>query len=135
MTEKGKPMDRERFEHLLEAYGATFSRWPASERAAGAAYAAQHANEVAAAIAQASALDEALAGAKAEPTDIAALSARILAAAPKRRFDTRAVWALAACAVFGVLAGYGGGLLAPPSTQDDAYFAMAFEAPLPGEEG
>ena len=46
--------------------------------------------------------------------------------------------ALAACAVFGVILGYGGGLFAPLADQDDSYFDVAFEAPsvaAPGEEG
>jgi len=42
--------------------------------------------------------------------------------------------ALAACAVFGVVLGYGGGLLAPPPLEDDVHFTMAFEAPF-GDEG
>lgn len=131
-------MDRLRFETLLEAYGANFSRWPADEREAAAAFAAQSA-EAADALAEARALDAALEPARAVP-DTSALAARILAGAPRRTastgFDRRALMALAACALFGVVLGFGGGLLAPlPPLEDDAYFAMAFEAPMIGDEG
>lgn len=132
-------MDRTRFDQLLEAYGADFARWPAGERAAGAAFATEHAGEVAQAMREARALDAALDAARGAHADVAALGARVLAAAPRppQGFDRRAGWALAACAVFGVLLGYGGGLLAPASAPDDEYFTMAFEAPLPapGDEG
>ena len=37
-------------------------------------------------------------------------------------------------AVFGVVLGYGGGLLAPTAPEDDSYFAMAFEAPFAFED-
>jgi hypothetical protein len=134
---EGRAMDRERFDTLLEAYGADFTRWPANERAAGAAFAAQHAAEVGEAIEAARALDASLNAARGVVGDLSALSARIMAAAPRRKpgFDRRAVFALAACAVFGVLIGYGGGLLTPPSEADEAYFALTFEAPLLEEEG
>lgn len=132
-------MNRTRFDQLLEAYGADFARWPASERAAGAVYAAEHTEEVAEALREAQALDAALDAVRGTAPDVGALSARLLGAAPKpqRGFDRRAGWALAACAVFGVLLGYGGGLLAPASAADDEYFTMAFEAPFaaPGDEG
>lgn len=123
-------MDRTRFEHLLEAYGADFNRWPAEECGSAAIYASAHAEEVAPLLAEARALDAALnhaRGAEVRPE----LAARILAMAPRAQrggFDRRAVLALAACAAFGVLAGYGGGLLAPPVEVDDSYF----EAPFAG---
>ena len=48
----------------------------------------------------------------------------------------RAVIALAACAVFGVIIGYSGGQFAPVSDVDDYYFSAAFEAPpFDGDEG
>jgi ferric-dicitrate binding protein FerR (iron transport regulator) len=127
-------MDRERFEHLLDVYGADFQRWPAEERAAGEACAAQSA-EAAAMLRDAQMLDRALRLA-AEAPDTSALAARILANAPRRRaaFDTRAALALAACAVFGIVLGYGGGMLAPLADQDDGYFTAAFEAPF-GDDG
>lgn len=130
-------MDRTRFEQLLEAYGADFARWPASERVAAAEYAAAHAKELAPQLGEASALDAALNGARGAAPDLSRLSARVLAAAPKlaQGFDRRAGWALAACAVFGAMLGYGGGLMAPASAADDEYFIMAFEAPFLGEDG
>jgi len=130
-------MERTRFQHLLDAYGADFKRWPAEERGSAAIFASQHAGEAEAMIAHARALDAAL-----EPVrDVAMtpdLAARILAQAPAPpAFDRRAVWALAACAVFGVALGYGGGLLAPPADADASYLALTLEAPLDlqGEEG
>lgn len=130
MTRKGNRMDRERFEHLLTAYGADFRRWPAPERAPGAAFAARHAPEIAEARAQAQALDDALDQAREPHAASAALAARILSAAPRPSvFDVRAMIALAACAAFGVALGYGGGLLAPTSDEDAGYFALAFAAP------
>ncbi|MGQ0532533.1 MAG: hypothetical protein ACT4OF_07560 [Caulobacteraceae bacterium] len=130
-------MNRERFDHLLEAYGADFRRWPADERGSAAIYAAQN-PDAAAAIAQARTLDETLDLAR-EAALSADLAARILAKAPRPQpatFDRRAMIALAACAVFGVVLGYGGGLLAPPPVEDEAYFTMAFEAPFAfGDEG
>lgn len=128
-------MDRERFDHLLAAYGGDFRRWPAEERAAAAVFVAQNA-DAAAAVKEAQALDGALDQARAEP-DTSALAARILAQAPRREagFDRRALLALAACAVFGIVLGYGGGMLAPADV-DDGYFSAAFEAPLLiGDEG
>ena len=127
-------MDRARFEALLAAYGADVSRWPEGERAEAAVFSASHGVELDAARQEAREIDTMLSHAAAIPK-LDALSARILAAAPKRTemFDRRALLALAACAVFGVVMGYGGGLLAPAPLEDDSYFAMAFEAP--GDEG
>jgi hypothetical protein len=135
-------MDRQRFEHLLEAYGADFARWPAEERQAGEAYAAAHADEVAMLSADERALDALLDAHRVPAKDAPELlTARILAARKRERsaFDWRAVAALAACAVFGVMIGYGGGLMAPVVDDEAAYFASAFEAPFAdldeGEEG
>lgn len=127
-------MDRERFEVLLDAYGADFRRWPADARAAGEAFAAQDA-AAGALLREAQALDRALDLAAGAP-DTSALASRILAATPRKRVavDTRAALALAACAVFGVVMGYGGGMLAPLADQDDGYFTAAFEAPF-GDDG
>ena len=136
-------MDRSRFEHLLEAYGADFARWPEAERAAGEAYARAHADEVAALLSDTRSLDAALDAGKALPAASAGLTARVLAAAPRAapmrqiRFAP-AGWALAACAVLGVIIGYGAGALAQPS-DDGSYFSAAFEpppeAPPPGDQG
>lgn len=130
-------MDRERFEVLLDAYGADFRRWPADARAAGEAFAAANA-DAAGLWREAQALDRAL-NLAADAPDTGALASRILATAPRGRagFDARAALALAACAVFGVVLGYGGGMLAPLADQDDGYFAATFEAPFAeiGDEG
>ena len=137
MTKKEETMDRERFAYLLDAYGADFRRWPAQVRAQAAAFAAQDA-ETAALIGEARKLDAVLDGARDEAGPSADLAARILAAAPRAQrpaFDRRAMLALAACAVFGVLIGYGGGLLAPAPAEDVSYFSMAFEAPSFEDEG
>lgn len=130
-------MDRERFEQLVAAYGGDPRRWPADERAAGEAYAAQDA-EARALLLQAGALDRVLDSAREDERDASALAARILSQAPHARpwLDRRAMLALAACAVLGLVAGYGGGLLAPAADVDDAFFAEAFAAPpLSGDEG
>jgi hypothetical protein len=124
-------MDRERFEQVLDAYGADPRRWPADERAAAKAFAAR--NVDAAALQEARALDAALDQARDVP-DVSGLAGRILAKAHRPVFDRRAMLALAACAVFGVVLGYGGGLLAPLADDDDSTFADAFAAPF-GDEG
>lgn len=129
-------MDRERFETLLDAYGADFRRWPPETRAEAAAFAAQEA-EAAALVADARKLDATIDTVRDAPPPSADLAARILAQAPRaprQAFDRRAMFALAACAVFGVVLGYGGGLLAPQPAEDDAYFTMAFEAPFAFED-
>lgn len=123
-------MDRTRFQHLLEAYGADFKRWPADERGSAAIFATQHAAEAEALLAHARTLDVVLDVSR-EKVDTATLAQRILAAAPARPFfDRRAVLALAACAVFGVALGYGGGLLAPPAPAEAGYLAITFDPPL-----
>lgn len=130
-------MDRERFAELLDAYGADFCRWPAELRAEGAAFAAQPGSDAAALIGEARKLDALLDGARGDTEPSADLAARILAFAPRVQrpaFDRRAMLALAACAVFGVVIGYSGGLLAPAPVEDDSYFSMAFEAPSAFED-
>ena len=119
MTKKEESMDRERFAELLDAYGADFRRWPAAVRA------------------EAGSLDALLDSVRGETRPSTDLAARILAAAPRAQrpaFDRRAMLALAACAVFGVLIGYGGGMLAPAPAEEDSYFSMAFEAPSAFED-
>jgi len=129
-------MDRARFETLLAAYGADVNRWPEEERAGAAGFLTQHEVELRAALKEAREIDSMLLHAAAAPR-LDTLAARILASAPRRveMFDRRALLALAACAVFGLVVGYGGGLLAPTPLEDDSYFAMAFEAPMAGDEG
>jgi hypothetical protein len=130
-------MDRERFEHLLAAYGADFSRWPADERGAAALYASQHEADVETALRETRALDAVLDQAREPASDTLLLAQRIIASAPRPSrwaLDAGALVALAACAAFGVVLGYGGGLLAPPPIEDGAYFALAFEAPADIED-
>lgn len=129
-------MDLARFGTLLEAYGAEPSRWPAAERAAAEAFAAEHASTVSPLLREARALDAALSQALAvDAPSHDLLAARILRLRPAAMaLDRRALVALAACAVFGVLLGYGGAVLAPPS--DFGFdIAEAFVAPYPGEGG
>jgi hypothetical protein len=125
-------MDRERFLHLLDAYGADFRRWPASERKSAAAFALQFGRDMPE-LAQARALDRALDLARGADAGVAdRLAARILARAPQAvqwGMDRRAMFALAACAVFGVALGFGGGMFAPPAVDQEAYYAMVFEGP------
>lgn len=135
-------MDRARFEDLLAAYGADFQRWPEDVRVAGEAFAHAHAAEVEPMLRDARGLDRALdlATTRGEAAP-ELLVRRILKHAPKaqmRGFDRRAIMALAACAVFGVIVGYSGGLFAPPPSVDESYFSAAFAAPWesgPGDEG
>lgn len=128
-------MDKTRFEAILAAYGADPRRWPEAERAAAQAFA--RASGDGAAIAEARALDAAL-GEAAEPAPVSdLLYARVLARAPKpvrRLFErgqmARPLMALAACAVFGLALGFGGGMLAPASIPQDsaeAIIASAFQ--------
>lgn len=127
-------MDRARFDYLLAAYGADFRRWPEGERQAGAEFAAAHA-EVVEAMAEARLLDAGLAAAEDAPVRLELL-ARVSATAsqaPETRrslFAARyAGWTLAACALVGVVIGYGGGLLTPPATDVDAFVVAAFDGP------
>ncbi len=80
--DKSAPMSLERFEDLVDAYGASPDRWPADERKSGLALLASDA-QAAQLCASAEALDDLLdAAPKEEPS--AALRSRILAAAPER---------------------------------------------------
>ncbi|MGD9966953.1 MAG: hypothetical protein AB7T59_10560 [Hyphomonadaceae bacterium] len=128
-------MDRERFDQLLEAYGADFRRWPADARGAAVAFAAQH-PETASLLEEARGLDRALDASLGDVAPSPDLTARILARAPRRArtFDRRALLALAACAAFGMVLGFGGGLLAPAPIEDESFFSMAFEAPFALED-
>ena len=100
-------MGLERFERLVEAYGADPRRWPEAERAAAEAFLAGNA-EARARMAAAAELDRLLALAPAiEPSDL--LRQRVLRAAPTRStigpfgWLSGAGWAAAAAA--GVLVG------------------------------
>ncbi len=132
-------MNRERFEQLLDAYGADPKRWPSSERAAAEAYAQAHAAEAAVLLREARGLDAAMDAARETVKPDPARVAAILAKAPKPAAGVpqAARWALAACAVLGVTLGYGGGLMAPTAMADDEayYLASAFDTPWTLDEG
>ncbi len=138
MKARGQKMDSARFQSLAEAFGADCGRWPASDREAAAAYTLEHPEQANAILLEARKIDAALDLTRADVGDLSLLTARILSSAKKANrpvFDYRAALAMAACAVFGVLIGYGGGMLAPPSDVDEFYFASAFEAPTLEDEG
>jgi len=130
-------MDRTRFEALLEAYGADPRRWPEAERAAAVAFASAH-PEMGAVAAEAARLDAVLDAGRTEARGSDLLQARILAALPKAAPAGNRGWvlALAACAVFGVALGFGGGMLVakPQHTSADAALNAAFgDSPFGGE--
>lgn len=139
-------MNRERFEHVLAAYGADPKRWPEGERAALEAYATANA-EASAMLANARETDALLDVVREPLAPNPQLASRILNAAPRKApravsLDARARWALAACALLGVVAGFGGGRLAPSaSTENTEAMALAAldaafgEAAWAGEEG
>lgn len=132
-------MNRERFEQLLDAYGADPKRWPSAERAAGEAFAAAHPEDVVQMLTAARALDATMDAARETLKPDVARVAAILAKAPKPAASVSplARWALAACALLGVTLGYGGGLMAPAAmAEDDGYYlSTAFEAPLAIDDG
>lgn len=128
-------MKAERLHQLADAYGADLRRWPASERAfAESLIAADPSLQTV--LDEAAALDALLDAAPA-PIPSAALTARILAAAPKpkaRRFHLDrlawflgAGWAAAACA--GVVAGVG---LTGHVTANDQAEAVLYQSSLSG---
>lgn len=128
-------MKIDRLEALAEAYGADLRRWPASERAFGESLVAAD-PAARAALERAAALD-ALLDASPAVRPSAALAARVLAAAPKRRtarghldrivLFLGAGWAAAACA--GVVAGVG---LTGHYTADARADAVLYQAALTG---
>ncbi len=150
MHERNNAMTEARFAELLAAYGADAARWPAAEREAAAAFAAQFPERAAALAAPEAALDALLALDERSASPSAALEARILAQAPRgagvvvplqrRRVagqDVRMLAALAACAVLGVALGFTGAPAGDDSLADaDAAFGAAFGVMAdPGEGG
>ena len=132
-------MNRERFEQVLEAYGADPRRWPETERAAALAYRDAHASEETAALAEASEIDALLEVARETQAPSDLVTARILKAAPKRThagIGWRPIAALAACAVFGVVMGFSAGSLAPSADAAEEALGALFSSPLSdGGEG
>jgi hypothetical protein len=117
-------MTTERFLALLAAYGAEPRRWPEAERAAALAFLASAPAEVRATHAEASALDAALGDERDAPVP-ELLARRILRGAPRDlpRLMRPAV-AMAACALIGVVLGFGGARLATP-TEEGAEAALS----------
>ena len=138
-------IDETRVRAILAAYGAEPARWPETERQAVRAFLSTHGARVADAAAEACEIDAALSLAPAPEAPSEDLSARVLATAPgsnvvplrQRRiggFDLRAVGALAACALIGVVLGFGsvrgdGG----DAAEADAAFGDAFALVAGGE--
>lgn len=128
-------MNRDRFEQILEAYGADPRRWPDAEREAAQAFAAADGAE---AIKVATALDAALdlARDEAPPSDL--LTARILKQRARATDWRGPALGLAACALLGVVVGFGGGLATTRADQADALLAAALAEPIEdwsGDEG
>lgn len=118
-------MDKGRFEALIAAYGADPKRWPAEEREAALAFAQSAEIDLCEARAIDALLD--LAPAPMLPSDL--LQARLMRSLPKREVRLApAVAALAACAVFGLIVGYGAGLNAPMGADVDQVLATAFDS-------
>jgi hypothetical protein len=132
-------MTPDRFNALIDAYGADARRWPVSERAAAEAFLATAPEAARAALAEADEIDALLHGSKA-PVVSMALRDRVIAAAAEsglkagrtgRRWLDRiflvagAGWAAAACA--GVVAGLG---LTTHLTADAQADAVLYQASL-----
>ena len=128
-------MKIERLEVLAEAYGADLGRWPAHERAFAESVIA--ANPAARAVLEDAAALDALLDASPRVTPSAGLTARVLAAAPKRKAARGHLgrvfwilgtgWAAAACA--GVVAGVG---LTSHITANERADAILYQATLSG---
>ncbi|REG49702.1 hypothetical protein B0G80_6101 [Paraburkholderia sp. BL6669N2] len=105
-------MTPERFQQIVEAYGAEPRRWPQQERAAAQAWAQSHRAEAEALLAQAAGVDAWLSADKVEPPG-AALLERVLGSAPVRQPGAprrRLWWSGAAVAGVGLLGGVAGAL-------------------------
>ncbi len=125
-------MKAERLHELADAYGADLRRWPASERAFAESLIAADPS-LKAVLDEAAAMD-ALLDAAPRPVPSAALTARILAAAPRANsrlgkaiWYLGAGWAAAACA--GVVAGVG---LTTHLTADARADAVLYQSSLTG---
>lgn len=129
-------MDRTRFEQLAAAYGAEARRWPEGERDAALAFAAAERAWTDALLAQERALDRALDASQETFAAPELLARRIMrAAAASAPFGRSGLLALAACALLGVVLGYGGGLNVPRAQEGEDLLALAFDAAYFGEPG
>jgi hypothetical protein len=122
-------MGLERFQELIDAYGAEPSRWPLAERAGAEALLANDA-QARALVADAAALDALLDAAEAAPEPSDLLRHRVLRAAPRARaaisrfgWASGAGWAAAAAA--GVLVGVSVGHQMSLTWQADAVLEQA----------
>ena len=121
-------MNRERFDSIVDAYGARPDRWPEAEREAAEAYLEAH-PEARVALDAAAELDELIQAAAIAPQPSELMSARLLRAAPARAvFDNwqRIAAAVALTLSLGVGGGYFGGGFLPGETSDSAY-ELAFD--------
>ncbi|SIT46280.1 conserved hypothetical protein [Paraburkholderia ribeironis] len=104
-------MTPERFQQIIQAYGADPHRWPREERAAAEAWAQSHRAAADAVLSAAADLDAWLAADQLEPPG-AALQQRIVERAPVQRPTARwrLWWSGAAVAGVGLLGGVAGAL-------------------------
>ncbi|WP_168790722.1 hypothetical protein [Paraburkholderia aromaticivorans] len=132
-------MTPERFQQIVEAYGAEPRRWPQQERAAAQAWAQSHRAEADALLTEAAGVDAWLAADKVEPPD-AALVKRVLDSAPVRQPAPprrRLWWSGAAVAGVGLLGGVAGAFAVSffvltetgpqaPLTHESSYLTSSF---------
>lgn len=128
-------MTPERFQTIVDAYGADPRRWPDDERAAAGSWAEQHRSEADALLAESASLDAWLAShTVAQPAR--SLVERIVATAPRRppRPRGRLWWQGAAFAGIGLAGGLAGAFAvsffaltgAPPPVHDASYVTSSF---------
>lgn len=121
-------MDIDRFNAILEAYGADPARWPDAERVSAETFLKAD-SDAKAAFDHAAELDALIAPAAIAPAASDMLTARLLRAVPRPEFlgDWKHVAAAAALAlVVGLGGGYASGALVPAS-DDEAYYEIAFD--------
>ncbi|MEW9586562.1 hypothetical protein [Paraburkholderia sp. DGU8] len=116
-------MTPERFDQIVQAYGADARRWPLPERAAAQAWANSHRPQAQALLREAARIDGWLAADTIDPPG-AALQRRIVESAPVRRpaARRRLWWSGAALAGVGLLGGAAGALAV-------SFFVLAQNAP------
>jgi hypothetical protein len=135
-------MTPERFQAIVEAYGADARRWPAAERESALEWAGRHRQEADALIADSAWLDACLASdLAAQPSD--ALFARVVATAPAAAGRRRAAkknrrwvwWSGAAFAGIGLAGGLAGALAVsffvvtgsvPPPEHESSFLTTSF---------
>jgi ferric-dicitrate binding protein FerR (iron transport regulator) len=124
-------MSLERFSAIVDAYGADPARWPARERAAAQAFAA-NAPQAQALLADAEALDRALGASVAPGPDEAALQRALAGRAnpsARRALMANPVYGLLAVALCAVFVGFGAVRVGQaPAAGDDAVIAQMDEA-------